>query len=166
MESEPEPSPRARHRFGFSGKTKRSRVPEHTALTSDDILESLTRQAASQVGFREEQTESLELLEETGEPTLVSEPVPVTETHFGNEPRRLGHYAFVVMCVVGMTVVWLYSSGRDMLNPSVLTGIVSKTGVQTVFANLVQTGIVSAFALFAALWIAVRRRASRLRLEA
>jgi hypothetical protein len=117
------------------------------------------------VGFREEQTRSFELLEETEEPTLVSEPDLLTETHFGKEPRRLGHYAFVLMCVFGMVIVWLYSSGEGMLDPSVLTGIVARTGIQSVFANPLQMGIISTFALFATLWVALRRRASRLRLE-
>jgi len=69
-----------------------------TPVSSDDILDSLTRQAASQVGFREEQTQGLELLAETEEPTLYSEPIVSTETQIPEENvRRLGHYAFVIM---------------------------------------------------------------------
>ena len=163
MESESAASPRARHRFGFSGKRNRSKPQGQTVLSSDEILDSLTRQAASQVGFREEQTESLELLAEIEEPTLLAEPTVPTESPLGTETsRRLGHYAFVLMCVGGMIIVWLYSSGKGMLDPSLLTSLVPKTGVQSIFANPIQVGIVSLFALITAFWVALRRRASRL----
>jgi len=134
-----------------------------TPVSSDDILDSLTRQAASQVGFREEQTQGLELLAETEEPTLYSEPIVPTETqNYEENVRRLGHYAFVIMCVVGMVVVWLYSSGRGMLDASLLTGLIPKTGVQSVFTDPLQVGIVSIIAMITGLWVALRRRASRL----
>jgi hypothetical protein len=165
LESEPEHSPRTRHRFGFSGKAKRSSSPEHNLVTSDDVLDSLTRHAASQVEFRQEHTHSLDLLEETEEPTLVSELEPPADTTLTREPKRLGHYVFAVMCAIGMITVWLYSSGKGALDPLVLSGIVARTGVQSIFANPLQIGIISTFALFAALWVALRRRASRLRLQ-
>ncbi len=137
-----------------------------TPASSDDILDSLTRQAASQVGFREEQTQGLELLAETEEPTLYSEPIVSTETQNVEENvRRLGHYAFVIMCVAGMIVVWLYSSGKGMLDASLLTGLIPKIGVQSVFTDPIQAGIVSIIAMIMALWVALRRRASRLHLE-
>ena len=163
LESDSQASPKARHRFGFSGKRKRPLPSVSTPVSSDDILDSLTRQAASQVGFREEQTQGLELLAETEEPTLYSEPIVSTETQIPEENvRRLGHYAFVIMCVVGMVVVWLYSSGRGMLDASLLTGLIPKTGVQSVFTDPLQIGIVSIIAMITGLWVALRRRASRL----
>jgi hypothetical protein len=166
LESDPEATPKARFRFGFSGKRKHPRPQEHTIVTSDDILDSLTRQAASQVGLGEQQTQSLELIGETEEPTLFSEPATPTVAQFRQETsRRLGNYLIVLMCIGGMIVVWLYSSGRGIFDPSVLNTTVPRTAVQSMFANPLQVGVMSVFALITALWIAVRRRASRLHIQ-
>jgi hypothetical protein len=165
LEPDPEPTPKARFRFGFSGKRKHPRPQENTIVTSDDILDSLTRQAASQVGLGE-QTQSLELIAETEEPTLFSEPATPTVAQFRRETsRRWGNYLIVLMCIGGMIVVWLYSSGRGILDASVLNTIVPTTAVQSMFANPLQVGVMSVIAMLTALWIAVRRRASRLHIQ-
>lgn len=133
------------------------------AVSKDDILDSLTRQAAQQVSLGERQTQRLDFLNETEEPTLFSEPTVSTVTQLRSETnRKLGHYIFVLMCVGGMIVVWLYSSGRGLFDTSLLNGVFQKTGVQSVFTNPAQVGIVSVVALVTALWVALRRRASRL----
>ncbi len=168
MESVDQDSPKARFRFGFSGKRKRAKPLEETAslsVSSDDILESLTRQAASQVGSGEQQTQSLELIGEMDEQSLFSEPALETVGHTKLEiGRNLGHYAIVLMCLGGLAIVWLYSSGRQIFEASQWDAVVQKTGAQSVFANPVQIAIMSIFAMIIALWVAYRRRASRLQI--
>ncbi len=134
-------------------------------MSSDDILDSLTRQAASQVGHGEQQTQSLELIGETDEQSLYAEPTLATVERTKFEAgRNLGHYAIVLMCLGGLAIVWLYSSGRQIFEASQWDAIVQKTGVQSVFANPAQIAIMSIFAMIIALWVAYRRRASRLQI--
>ncbi len=168
MESVDQDSPKARFRFGFSGKRKRAKPLEETAsvsVSSDDILDSLTRQASSQVGVGEQQTQSLELIGETEEQGLFPEPTLATVGHTKLEVgRNLGRYAIVLMCLGGLFIVWLYSSGRQIFETTQWDAIVQKTGVQSVFANPAQIAIMSTFAMIIALWVAYRRRASRLQI--
>ena len=168
MESVDQDSPKARFRFGFSGKRKRAKPLEETAslsVSADDILDSLTRQASSQVGVGEQQTQSLELIGETDEQGLFSEPTLATVGHTRLETgRNLGRYAIVLMCLGGLAIVWLYSSGRQIFEAFQWDAIVQKTGVQSVFANPAQIAIMSIFAMIIALWIAYRRRVSRLQI--
>jgi hypothetical protein len=116
------------------------------------------------MGLGERQTQRLQLLTETEEErALFSEPTVSTIAHLGGETnRRLGHYAIVLMGVGGMILVWLYGSGRGLFDTSLLNSVFQKTGVQPVFTNPAQVGIVSVIALITALWVALRRRASRI----
>ena len=165
MESQPDNTPKARHRFGFNGKRKRASPSEHTAISSDEILESLTRQAASQVGFGEEQTQRFELLTEEEEPTLLREPVASNVRQFRRDSvRRSGHYIIVLMCTAGMILVWLYSTGRGLFNGMPFNNALQGTSVRSLFTNPIQMGIILVAALTSALWVAVRRRASRLQI--
>jgi len=163
MESDPERTPKARHRFGFHGKRKRLEPSEHTTISSDEILDSLTRQAASQVGFDEEQTQRLELLTETEEPTMFREPIVSTMAQFRRDSvRRSGQYVIVLMCIAGMILVWLYSTGRGLFNGSLFSSVLQAISLQSLFANPLQIGIISITALTTSLWVAIRRRTSRL----
>ena len=168
MESVDQDSPKARFRFGFSGKRKRAKPFEQTAslsVSSDDILDSLTRQAASQVGVGEQPTQNLELIGETDEQSLFSEPTLATVGHTKIETgRNLGRYAIVLMCLGGLIIVWLYSSGRQVFQASQWDMFVQKTGVQSIFADPAQIAIMSIFATIIAVWVAHRRRASRLQI--
>jgi hypothetical protein len=165
LESQPENAPKARHRFGFNGKRKRASRSEHTTVSSDEILESLTRQAASQVGFGEEQTQRLELLTEVEEPTLVHQPVVSNVRPFRRDSvRRSGHFVIVLMCIAGLIVVWLYSTGRGIFNGLPFNNVLQETSVRSLFANPIQMGIISMAALATALWVALRRRASSLQI--
>lgn len=135
-----------------------------TAVTRDDILDSLTRQAASQVGFGEQQTRRLEVLDEIDEDTEQVETSISTETmseikHRAN--RRFGHYLVPIMGIAGMIIVWLYSSGRGIFSTTLLSNIFTRTGVQSVFANPLQIGVMLVIAVFMGGWVAVRRRSSR-----
>jgi hypothetical protein len=165
LESQLENTPKARHRFGFNGKHKRASRSEHTAVSTDEILDSLTRQAASQVGFGEEQTQRFELLTEAEEPTLFHEPVVSTVRQFRRDSvRRSGHYIIVLMCIAGMILVWLYSTGRGLFNGIPFTNALQGLSIRSLFANPIQIGIILMAALTTALWVAVRRRASRLQI--
>jgi hypothetical protein len=134
-------------------------------VTPDDILDSLTRQAASQVGFGSQQEEGFDVLNEPEELPPSYEPTISTVGQLklpGN--RSLGRIGIIAMCLGGFLTIWLYSSGRNVLNASQLDALVQKTGVQSIFSNLPQVAIVSIFAMTIALWIAVRRRVSRLQI--
>jgi hypothetical protein len=157
--SEAEKSPRARHRFGFSGLHKRPKRPQ--TVTPDEILDSLTRQAGSQTELGEAQTRRLELLIEPEETRqfLESED-PSTEVVPGK--RSFGHFAFALMLLIGMAAVWLYTRGSRFYDPASLTGLVQATGVQRVFTNPVEVGVVFFMASILALWVAHRRRHSSL----
>jgi hypothetical protein len=78
--------------------------------------------------------------------------------------RSLGHLAFVFMLLAGLTVVWLYSSISKRFDLASLIGIIQKSGVESVFANQAQLGIIAMAALLGALWIQYRRRGSSLHL--
>ena len=165
MESDSGTSPKARFRFGFSGKRKGNRFSENTIVSSDDILDSLTRQAASQLGFQEQHTQSLEVLAEE-EPTLFSEPVLSAETTFSSVPRsKLGHFVIVAMGGVGLVVVWLFSSAKGVIGTAFLDSVLQRTGVHSVFANPVQVGVISIAALIMSIWVAARRRRARLQIQ-
>lgn len=162
MESEPYVSPKARHRFGFTGRKKIGTQPRDTLASKDEILDSLTRQAASQVGMGEQQTRTLEILAETEEPAPLSELPTSTIGEFkqvGN--RRLGHYAIVAMAALGMIIVWIYNPGRSIVDSGFLTSIVQRATVQSVYSNPEQLGIISLVATTIAIWLAARRRSSR-----
>ena len=166
MESDSSTSPKARFRFGFSGKRKRNSFSQNTNVSSDDILDSLTRQAASQLGFQEQHTQSLEVLAEGEEPTLSSEAVLSAETPFGQIPRRkIGHFVIVAMGGLGLLVVWLYSSAKGLIGAALLDSALQKTGVHSVFANPAQVGIISIAALITSVWVATRRRRARLQIQ-
>lgn len=168
MASDAERSPKARHRFGFSGKRKRTVPNGHLAnveVSSDDILDSLTKQAASQIGTGNTQTRTLELLDEI-EPTLSNS----SEVLSGNEfivpqGKGFGRYAIVLMGVAGMVAVWFFSFGRTLISSNILDLAIQRTNVRSVFANPGEIGIVSAISLGVASWLAIRRRSRRLQLS-
>lgn len=66
------------------------------------------------------------------------------------------------MLVGGLLVVWLYGSGSRLLNPSSLNGMVPNTGIHSVFTSPAEISIISLFALIAAVWVAHKRKNSRL----
>jgi hypothetical protein len=166
VESESDTSPRARFRFGFSGRRKRAKPPEDTVISSDDILDSLTRQASSQVGLGEQQTRSLEVLTEMEDVRPLSESSASSLIPLRPETNRsAGRYVIVVMCFAGLLVVWLYSSGRRIFDVFQLDNLVQKIDVQSVFSNPAQFGIISSIAMVIAFWVALRRRASRLQIS-
>jgi hypothetical protein len=100
--------PRSRYRFGFRG---RRRGPNPQTTTTDEILDSLTRQAKSMEKDGEERTHGLQnILEvEPGEELLQSlrpEPDPIIE---GLKSWNFGKLVFAIMLVGGLTLLWTYS---------------------------------------------------------
>ena len=168
LESESEKaSPKARHRFGFSGAHKRpssAKSIPNGRVSSDDILDSMTRQASSQVGLGEEQTKLLEILNETDH-DFSEEPPSSAITNLGRpRGKGFGYYTIFMMGIAGMIAVWLYSSGRSVFNSTLLSSLIQKTNVRSVFANPVEIGIISLFSIAIASWIALRRKSSQVKL--
>ena len=167
MASEADRSPKAKHRFGFSGKRKQavsSTDLKSAEVSSDDILDSLTKQAASQIGSGETQTRTLELMGEI-EPTIsdISEIQPGSE-FVVPKGKGFGHYAIVLMGVAGMVAVWFFSFGRTLISSNLLNNLIQRTNVRSVFANPGEIGIVSAISLAIASFIAIRRRSRQIQL--
>ena len=168
MASDAVTSPRARHRFGFSGKRKLAVSGSHfvnVEVSRDDILDSLTKQAAAQIGTRETQTRTLEILDEI-EPTLsTSSEVLSGEEFLVPRGKGFGHYAIVLMGVAGMVAVWFFSFGRTVISSNFLDTVIQRTNVRSVFGNAGEIGIVSLISLAVASWIAIRRRTKRIQLS-
>ena len=78
--------------------------------------------------------------------------------------KGYGHLVFVFMLLIGLTVVWLYSSISKPLDLALLNGVLQKSRVQSIFANLSQLGVIALAALVGALWIRRNRRGSSSRL--
>jgi hypothetical protein len=134
-------------------------------VSSDDILDSLTKQAASQIGTGETQIRTLELLDET-EPTLSNDSEVLPESEFiVPRGKGFGHYAIVLMSVAGMFAVWFFSFGRTLISSNFLDLVIQRTNVRSVFANAGEIGIVSAISLTVASWLAIRRRSRRIQLS-
>ena len=119
-------SPRARHRFGFSGPLTRQKKER---VTTDDILDSLTRQAEIRQKLGEDDRVRLEEIAGTEEliPLQGFNPDPEFPS-VGAKKRSLGHLAFVLMLLTGLTVVWLYSSISKPFDLASLTSIIQKSG--------------------------------------
>ena len=155
-------SPRARHRFGFTGpptSQKRDRV------TADDILDSLTRQAELKQKLGENDSLRLEEIASTEELIQFQgfNPEPAFPSTVAKK-RSFGHLVFVFMLLTGLAVVWLYSSISKPFDLALLNEVVQKSGIQSIFVNQAQLGIIALAALLGALWIRHRRRGSSMQL--
>lgn len=156
-------SPRARHRFSFSGVARKKKLDR---VSPDDILDSLTRQAelrqklgeTSQLGMDEIAAETAELKRLQGLNPELDRPSPRTPE------RSLGHLAFVIMLLAGLTSVWLLTAISNPFGLVSVNWIIRKSGVQSVFTNQAELVIVAMAALSAALLIRRRRQRSNLRL--
>jgi len=155
-------SPRAHHRFGFSGPVARQKKD---GVTTDDILDSLTRQAELKQKLGESDSLRLEEIARTEELIQLQgfNPDPAFSSTVAKK-RSFGHLVFVFMLLIGLTVVWLYSSISKPLSLASLNEIIQKSGIQSIFANQAQLGIIALAAFLGALWIQRRRRASSPRL--
>jgi hypothetical protein len=149
-------SPKAHHRFGFSGPLTRQKKDR---VTADDILDSLTRQAEVRQKLGERDEVRLEEIAETEDLSRFQglNPGPVSAPLVARN-RSFGHLAFIFMLSGGLAVVWLFSSASKRFDLASLDGIIQKSGVQSIFANQAQLGIIVLAALIGALLIRRRRR--------
>jgi hypothetical protein len=149
-------SPKAHHRFGFSGPLTRQKKDR---VTADDILDSLTRQAELRQKLGERDEVRLEEIAETEDLSRFQglNPGPVSAPLVARN-RSFGHLAFIFMLSGGLAVVWLFSSASKRFDLASLDGIIQKSGVQSIFANQAQLGIIVLAALIGALLIRRRRR--------
>lgn len=111
--------PRSRYRFGFRGKrTGRN----DQATTTDEILDSLTRQAKLIERDGQKRTLGLQtILEvEPDEELLQSSPPESGPTAGHLKNWNLGKSAFAIMLIVGLTFLWIYSRLSQSLNPQSL----------------------------------------------
>ncbi len=149
-------SPKAHHRFGFSGPLTRQKKD---MVTADDILDSLTRQVELRQKLGERDEVRLEEIAETEDLSRFQglNPGPVSAPQVARN-RSFGHLAFIFMLSGGLAVVWLFSSASKRFDLASLDGIIQKSGVQSIFANQAQLGIIVLAALIGALLIRRRRR--------
>jgi len=144
--------------FEFSGSPARQKKER---VTTDDILDSLTRQAEPSQKLGKGDQVKLEEIAETEElsqfQAINPEPPfdPLTPMSGG---LGLGHLVFVIMLLSGLTIVWLYSPISKPFDLSLLNAIIQKSCIQSIFANQVQLGIIAFTALLGAMWIRHRRR--------
>jgi hypothetical protein len=151
-------SPKARHRFSFSGPPTRQKKDR---VTTDDILASLTRQAELRQKLGEKDRVALEEIVEGEDLRRFQGFNPESKSSLMVEKNAgFGHLVFVFMLLGGLTVVWLYSSISKPFDLTLLNGIIQKSGVQAIFANLTRLGIIALAVLAGALWIRRKRRGS------
>ena len=156
-------SPKAPHRFGSSG---RPTIEKKDRVTTDDILASLTRQAELKQKLGKEDQVTLEEIAETEDLSRFQGFNPEPDSLFMMAWRKgYRHLVFVFMLLTGLTVVWLYSSTSTPVDLSSLDGVLQKSGVQSIFADMSQLGVIALAALVGALWIRRKRRDSSLQLR-
>jgi hypothetical protein len=134
-------------------------------VTADDILDSLTRQAELKQKLGENDSLRLEEIASTEELIQFQgfNPEPASPSTVATK-RSFGHLVFVFMLLTGLTVVWLYISISKPFDLASLNEVVQKSGIQSIFANQAQLGIIALAALLGALWIRHRRRGSSMQL--
>ena len=131
-------SPKAPHRFGPSG---RPTIEKKDRVTTDDILASLTRQAELKQKLGKEDQVTLEEIAETEDLSRFQGFNPEPDSLFMIAWRKCyRHLVFVIMLLTGLTVDWLYSSTSTPVDLSSLDGVLQKSGVQSIFANMSQLG--------------------------
>jgi len=154
--------PRSRYRFGFGGK----RPGRNThATTTDEILDSLTRQAKLMEKDGDERTLGLQTIleDDPGEDLLKPLRREPNTTLEGLKRRNLGKSVFAIMFVGGLTLLWIYTRLSQSLSPGNLASIqqtISRTGF-TDWQKIALMGI-CAFAIA----ILVRRSTTKIRSRA
>jgi hypothetical protein len=152
--------PRSRYRFGFTGKRPARNAQ---AATTDEILDSLTRQARLMEKAGEERTLGLQtILEvEPGVELLDSLSLPESSPKVTRlKTWNFGKLAFGVMLIGGLTFVWIYSrlsQGLSAQSLAKLQQTVSRVG----FADWQKIVLMALCALAIALF--ARRSTNRMR---
>ena len=153
--------PRSRYRFGFRGKRPARNAQ---AATTDEILDSLTRQARLVEKAGEERTLGLQtILEvEPSEGLLHSLSLPESISKKATRPRTwsFGKLAFGVMLIGGLTFLWIYSRLSQSLSPQSLA-MLQQTVSRVGFADWQKIALIAFCALAIALF--ARRSTNRMR---
>src|SRR6266568_2785978 len=147
--------PRPRHRFSFSGKSKRpegSSMPRAANVTRDDILNSLTKHAHPQ--------EPEETVPETEEAAQFRGP---NETAVEVRARNRGSArGALVIFLGGFVAVWLYGYVTGAYEIPYLRGVTQnpavQVGVQLASSNPILFGAVSVSVLLGALYLLHRKK--------
>lgn len=151
--------PRSRYHFGFSGKRPSRRT---RPTTTDEILDSLTRQAKWMEEAGNERTLGLETILEdhSTEDTLQLSCIEPNKIVQELKHRNLSKLPFAIMCFGGLMLLWLYSRlsqsvGLERL--STIQQVISSAG----FADWEKIALMAICALTIA--ILVRRSRERIR---
>ena len=155
-----DPPPRARHRFGFSGPRARQKIQR---VTTDDILDSLTRQAELRQKLGKKDQVSLEEIVESEDRSMFQEVRPeIAAPLLEGKTRDIGHFTFVLMLLGGLIVALVYASTTRGVDLASLNSIIWRSGISSVFANQAQVEVIGLAAIVGAIWIRHRRRHSSL----
>ncbi len=147
--------PRPRHRFSFSGQSKRpegSSIPRAANVTRDDILNSLTKHAHPQ-GPEETAADTEEAAQFQG----------LNETAVEARPRNRGSaLGALVIFLGGFAAVWLYGYVTGAYEIPYLRGVTESPAVQVGFqlasSNPILFGAVSVSVLLGALYLLHRKK--------
>jgi hypothetical protein len=150
LESDSKKPPRPRHRFSFSGQSKKpagSTTPHPAAVTRNDILDSLTKYAHPQQGPVEE-------VAQFQDPSETA--VPARTRNRGSARGAL------VVFLGGFLAVWLYGYVTGAYEIPYLRGVTEspevQVGVQLISSNPILFGVGLASVLFGALYLRHRKR--------
>jgi hypothetical protein len=148
MSSSDRPS-RSKYRFGFRGK-RVGRGPQQA--TTDEILDSLTRQAKLMEEDREERTMRLEtILEaEASDESSQSSNLEPSQPFQTPQTRTLGKSVFTLMLLGGVVFLWIYSKLLQNLDLHSLT-IVQQRLVDAGFTDWQKVALVAICAFVFAL---------------
>lgn len=157
MASDSKKSRRPRFRFNFSSQSKRAKDVKVT----DDILNSLTRQAQPPERPEGEENRGFEEVVETEDANQFQGPdlPPTSQPRIGKN-RSFGQLAATLMVLGGFIAVWAYGSVTKAYDLSFLARPILDSGAPVVFANPAQVGVISVAVLLIALWVRRRRRNS------
>lgn len=153
--------PRSRYRFGFRGK----RPGRNTqAATTDEILESLTRQAGLMEEHREKRALGLQTILETepSEEVLQPSPLELGTIRKRMKIRSIGGFVFAAMLIGGLTFLWVYSRLSRTLNLQSVASLqqtISRAG----FADWQKVALIALSAFTIALMARRSRNKARLR---
>jgi len=148
--------PRPKHRFSFSGQSKKPEgpaKPREANVTRNDILNSLTKYAHPKEGQGEEASELQDAVQ-----TLDSDQsaVPARTRNRGSARGAL------VVFLGGFLAVWLYGYVTEAYEIPYLIGVTTspevQVGLRLVSSNPLLFGAVSAFILLGALYLRLRKK--------
>ena len=128
MRSEHPPSPRARFRFNFTRKAKKSR---EDSVSVDDILESLGRGVELSDRLREDARFVLDDKENNGQ---VSAGLPGSILA---RARKIvaGKFALVIAMLGGVFTLWTYGTLRSITDPSTVDRVIQTPAYPAVFTD-------------------------------